>query len=313
MITKTDVQRILERYDLGKLVSGVEVFEKGQMNQVGGFHTDTGHYVVRVYKGHHGSVMYEVNLLKRLARHGFPCHMPIPNQDNKPLIRYKGKNAVVFDFIEGEHIRRPTLSQIMQIGHYLGEMHKIVKGYRPRGERFHPDMRYLRAKIERLKNQSERQSIPNKKLFFNLAAETLSDLHIARGLPKGAIHADLGVYNMLFRDDNLVAFLDFDGSYYGDLVEDVGWGIAMFCCTAAGLDFRKMRAFLNGYANNRKMTGLEKDNLYDAMRQETLKHATYRVRGALLGTRKYDCKNKATIKLMHMNSIPREKFRAKIK
>ena len=84
--------------------------------------------------------------------------------------------------------------------------------------------------------------------------EELCTIVLPNTLPSGICHADVNHSNFLFRDDALVAVLDFDMSFYTHLLYDVAnlfyWWV---CHPEKGFQKDRVQPILTAYINERQL------------------------------------------------------------
>jgi Ser/Thr protein kinase RdoA (MazF antagonist) len=83
--------------------------------------------------------------------------------------------------------------------------------------------------------------------------------------PSGVLHEDFGVRHVLFKDDIISGVIDWDRSYEGALILDIGQAIRGWCFEGSVLSLERLQRFLAGYALERRMQLSEKDFLCRAM------------------------------------------------
>lgn len=93
-------------------------------------------------------------------------------------------------------------------------------------------------------------------------------------LPQGLNHADLHGDNVLFKENKVSGILDFDDRFYGNILSDVGSGIA-FWCIDDKIDFEKCRFFIQAYQKERVLSQIEKEFLYEQTQMFMLVHLMY--------------------------------------
>jgi Ser/Thr protein kinase RdoA (MazF antagonist) len=90
-------------------------------------------------------------------------------------------------------------------------------------------------------------------------------LELPPSLPKGICHCDFHFSNVLYKDDTLVALLDFDDANYTFLQFDLV-GLMEYWAwphTNALPDMLKARSVVQEYMRHRALATVEKQHLYD--------------------------------------------------
>jgi homoserine kinase type II len=197
----------------------------------------------------------ELELLHALARAGSKVAEPLACQGELPL--HAGKPFVVFPWLEGEILclRRVTTDTCRRVGSALARVH-LASGTMPQlgpGRFGPPDML---ARLDRVERETTR-------------ADLLADVRRARelyakfvplrdaSLPSGIVHGDLFPDNVLFKDGEILALLDFESVFHGPFIYDLCVTIAAWCYRDA-FDVAQARAMIEGYAAVRPLTAAER-------------------------------------------------------
>ncbi|MEA3430154.1 MAG: phosphotransferase [Nanoarchaeota archaeon] len=313
-ITKTDLGKIVSMYNLGKLQS-YSKFDQGIINDVTKIVTDTGEYVVRAWNPNFGKredKRFEINLLRKLHERGLMVQEPVKCGEGY-LVKYKGLDLAVFHYVEGESILNLSVKQVAKTGAYTGQMHRIIEGYRPRGKRGKSTLKGFKKHVARISDWLRAEPLKDSDKFFRAVDETFKNLKWSSGLPKGVIHNDINPGNVLFKDGEVVCLIDFDCSRYEHLVNDVAVGMKCLGFYDDGIDFVKMKAFLKGYNDERRMLASEWDSLYDKIRVEALLRGMYGISASLRGDTKKGCNSKSIKNLNLLNQITKREFMRRVK
>ena len=197
----------------------------------------------------------ELELLHALARAGSKVAEPLAQRSELPL--YAGKPFAVFPWLEGEILclGRVGSEACRRVGSALARVHLASSGLPKLGPgRFGPaDML---ARLERVERETTR-------------AELLADVRRARelyeqfvpardpSLPSGIVHGDLFRDNVLWKDGEILALLDFESAFHGPFVYDLCVTIAAWCYRDA-FDVAQARAMVEGYDALRPLTAAER-------------------------------------------------------
>jgi homoserine kinase type II len=90
------------------------------------------------------------------------------------------------------------------------------------------------------------------------------------------IHGDLFRDNVLWRDERIVALLDWESASDGLLIYDLAVTLLAWCC-GDSFDFALARAMVDGYRELRALSDLEWTALWWTMRLGCLRFATTRI------------------------------------
>ncbi|MDP2967086.1 MAG: phosphotransferase, partial [bacterium] len=113
-----------------------------------------------------------------------------------------------------------------------------------------------------------RSNFEQKEKFVEKFEKEIFLLNFPNNLPSGAIHEDLGKRHILWQKNKIIAIVDFDRSYYGKLILDLGEACRGWCFIDNWKKWssKNFQALITGYQNKRKLTRLEKEYLVDAIK-----------------------------------------------
>ena len=129
--------------------------------------------------------------------------MPIRNIHGELIGKYNSKPYAIFEFAEGEHIKKPNQEQYKELVKYLAKLHQISKGYKPKywEVRESHDKNYCweTSKIEAKRFKSKSKG--NERLKW-LRTE-LDKLKFPKSIQKGVCHCDYDISNIKFKGNKL--------------------------------------------------------------------------------------------------------------
>lgn len=304
-VGKTAVEQILVHYAVGALVN-LSPFTAGGVQTNLLLHTTMGKFVLRYYRQNRSfaAVQFEVNLLNYLKRHAYPCPGVIRNKRGRYLGLAQEKPYALFEFVEGVHIEEPTAAQQVQLIQKVAELHKLTQHYRPihRHARWNYGVPFCATMAEKMAQRVATASAQEKLAWYR---QTVAQVVLPAALPKGICHADFHFSNVLFKDGNFHALLDFDDANYTYLTFDLvslleptlfpfRWDTwQTFAPDEVVFDFSAARAIVSIYQAHRPLHLLEKRHLFDVLKLATLIDCLwYFARGELpdfYEKRKIDC------------------------
>ncbi len=180
---------------------------------------------------------------------GFPVPAIIIANDNNSVLLKDNYAYEIFEFIEGHRFKN-RLSCINEVGLALGNFHKAISSLSISCDysgSFH-DSELVRKKIVATANDDNFISLPmlmHKLLdFYNSSAEEVNLLGIDQW-EKQLTHGDWHPGNILFRDNKLVAVLDFDSIKYTDPTYDLANACLQFTIVAGRANPKDWPAYLN--------------------------------------------------------------------
>lgn len=281
MIKKTKLNRksivkILEDYDLGE-VQNFHLIKNGLMHSNHFLQTDKGKYILRVFEGRcDDEAMLEMKTLERLNRANVLVPKIYLTTCGKYFSKHGKKRVAVFQFMNGAHIddKQATVKQIRSVAANMGAIHVALKGFKPKeiGTKSGYDAKYVKKLLRYIKK--ENPDFPSELKAYVL--DVLKELNLSEQseLPMGMNHGDMFDDNVLFEGEKVSGVLDFDDCFYGNLLSDVGCGLAYWCIKDE-IDFKKCKAFVEAYQVKRKLNSRERKYLYEQTQLFALVHVLY--------------------------------------
>jgi len=209
---------------------------------------EDGGFVARLYAPWTSSArLSSIQLVRfRLAESGLPLPETIPTRDGATWISFDGRVLEVEPYISGE--RMDTWDRLLHGMDILGRIHQTLQGVDagPAG-REAPYANYVAADraLECTRDAAARigrESGSPAELRLAQLAEKLAlelqgaELDRAALLPRQLVHGDFWDNNVLFRDQQIVAVLDFDFMGERARIEDVA---LILCYTFTSSSFRQ--------------------------------------------------------------------------
>jgi homoserine kinase type II len=266
------LRRLLRHYDVGELVSFGGLPE-GRVQTNLWVETTRGRYAFRYYEDRLWSrarVEADAEILVYLTEARFPCPAPIPRKGGGYVGTHDGKLYSLFTFLDGEHADRLSLAQAEQVAGVVADLHLLTEGYRPRRT---ARRSFGRASLTQdARKRAEAAGTPEATAKLEWLMAELDGLVLPRSLPRGLCHGDLtNRSNLLFREGQLTALLDWDDANYTYLIVDLADLLNWHCWPhGGGFAFAEARATLCAYEARRELSAVERRHLYDACKLETL-------------------------------------------
>jgi len=174
--------------------------------------TDQGEWVLTLFERLTPQQLpFYLQLMQHLARHDIPVPEPQADAEGQILHSLRGKPAALVNRLPGAHELSPQPPQCAQMGQMLARMHLAGQGFALR----QPHLRGLSWWVDTVPKvlpflDSARATLLRDELAFQ---QTLAKTDAYRGLPRGAIHADLFRDNVVFdgsgSDQRLSGIFDF--------------------------------------------------------------------------------------------------------
>jgi homoserine kinase type II len=259
-----EFNQILTQYELGEFFDSKPI-SQGTVQTNYYIHTTQGKYVFRYYENRsRESVLFESDLLTYLKKQHYPCPAPFQNEQGTCVGLFQGKPYVIFEFIEGRHIKSPNKHHKQQLIQKVAELQNLTQDYHPsyKDSRWNYDGE-LCFKLANI----EAQKIITSDAFGKLSwlANQLSTLNLPDSLPKGICHCDFHFSNVLFQDGQFIGLIDFDDANYTYLTFDLVCLIDSWAWPfrSESLNFEQAREIVQVYQMHRPLGTLEKQHLFD--------------------------------------------------
>lgn len=255
-VTEAQLAEWLRGYSVGA-PAALEPIESGIENTNYFVTTSQGRYVLTLFERlPAGELLFYLELMAHLARHGIPSPAPIADLSDQYLSRLNGKPAALVTRLPGKSVARPGERECAELGALLARMHLAGRSYgayfdNPRG----PKWWRVAARAVRPFLDAQALALLDEELRFQ-------SLYRFPDLPRGPIHADLFRDNALFDDGRITGVIDFYFAGVDCLLLDLAVCANDWCLVDAARDRRldetKTRALLGSYAALRPLVALER-------------------------------------------------------
>ncbi|RYD66466.1 MAG: homoserine kinase [Sphingomonadales bacterium] len=248
----------LAKFDVGELVSAKGIAE-GVENSNYLVDTTSGRFILTLYEKRVAAddLPYFMALLDHLAAKGLPVPPAIKDRDGREIHELEGRPACLIQFLPGVSVTAPTTGQAGAAGSALGWMHSALEDFAlDRPNSMGADS--WQAQLDRCGRDLDRIA-PG---LFDTAARALDRVLDGwpRGLPAGAIHADLFPDNVLMLGDKVTGLIDFYFACTDLRAYDVAVTHSAWAFDPAGQRFDRAvgDALLLGYRHAATLSGEER-------------------------------------------------------
>ncbi|OYX35294.1 MAG: homoserine kinase [Caulobacterales bacterium 32-69-10] len=256
-ITDAELEAFLAEFDLGQALAFKGIAE-GVSNSNFMLETTAGRFILTIYekRAREEDLPYFLDLMRWLARAGFPSPTPTPDRDGEVLKRLCGKPAALVSYLAGVSVKRPKAAHCREAGAGLAALHKAAEGFpgHRRNDLGHEDWARMFAADRDVADR----------LRPGLAATIDGDLALLAGswptgLPQGVIHADFFPDNVFFLDGRFAAAIDFYFACNDAFAYDLGVCLNAWCFESDGsFNHTNARALLAGYESGRPLSAAER-------------------------------------------------------
>ena len=254
-VSDEELAAFITDFDIGPVVSCKGIAE-GVENSNYLVHTAAGRYILTLYEKRvaPSDLPFFLGLMEHLAKHGFPCPVPIRARDGDSLRMLCGRPAALISFLEGMWPRRIQPWHCTEVGAALARMHEAgagfamvrpndlsVEGWRRLFEACRADADSVLPDLAEIETELER-----------LEAEW------PRDLPSGVIHADMFPDNVFFLSERLSGVIDFYFACTDFTAYDLAICLNAWCFEPDGaFNTTKARLLLSGYRRVRPLLAAE--------------------------------------------------------
>lgn len=274
---------VLSHYDLGVIESITDFHRGSRRNPKVGIVSEQGKFLLKrrsLERTHPDRLRFSQEVQKHLLATDFPVPRLIHTRGRgDKLLQIRDFVYELFEFIPGQPYQH-TAPEALEAGVALAWFHRLTEDFvvapalpTPRGS-YHdaPGVRTglctigstLSSHDSFTGDEAELATLTQFLLAaFDRAAESVNRVDL-RSWPERVIHSDWHPGNLLFRNQNVVAVIDYDASRLAQRVIDVANGALQFSMVAGGdpatwpehLDEERFRAFIRGYEGDESLAGL---------------------------------------------------------
>lgn len=233
----TDIVNCLLQQYLPKFNQSFERIYNGVENY--NYLVNKNKYVLRIYKSKGLSdIEREVKLLLYLNYKEVKNPEIIKNIQESAISFCEGYYAALFEYVEGTHppLKHLATKLAENIGINISYMHKVLLDFDANGF------------PQNFADSFDLGSMSNE--YFKYISAVLDELYKydLRNLRKSVIHGDICRENLIIKDNQLKAILDFDDAHTNYLIWDVATAISqLFITKTSKIDWAGIRNFFKGY------------------------------------------------------------------
>ncbi len=256
---------MLAQYGLGELVEQ-KAFSTGTVQENILVKSEQGIQVLKHYKTRSRAyVEFEIALIEYLIQNDFCCPGIYKNKQGEQYLLRDNRVIVFYEYVEGEHKEALNDDELSQLIEKIAELHILTRSLNIKGyeNRWNYGIDFCRNYIK-----SIRSSDREKRDWF---LRELNQLDLPTAIAKGVIHGDLDKSNLLFKNGELVAIIDFDDSNYSYLLLDIISLINNKCENFLEDEyFHAAGGIIRRYSKIRKLEPKERQHLFDVLRLSIL-------------------------------------------
>lgn len=272
----SDLDEVARAFELGSVERAVGI-PAGSINTNLWLTTAKGRFFLRHTTVRSGEDLdFEAGLLALLAEARFPAPRLLRTGSGAAFLPLAGGRVSVFRYIAGEERKREQLTpeHCERLGAELGRLHRLTSSFtRDRANPYAPAV--VSGWLEELLRRPEPEL---REVAEGLSAALARALAEGSGLlPRGAIHGDLFIDNVLWVEDRVSAFLDFEMACRDAYALDLAITLNAWC-----FDGRYQpvlaRALLRAYQSERPLALVERQALWAQALYGAVRYTASRIR-----------------------------------
>lgn len=219
-------------------------------------------------------VAFEAEVHSFLAEARFPAPRLLRTSLGAPAARVRGRNALLFAYAPGEELRpgEVTAEHCLRIGEELARLHDLAAGFAAdRANPFGPSRvaGWIATLREDPLDEDVRAALP-------LLEDELDRAARLPGAPRGLVHGDLFVDNVLWLGGRVSAVLDWEMSCVDAFAYDLGVALSAWCWED-GFSPGRAQALAAGYRAGRRVEAETAEALLPFARHAALRFAASRL------------------------------------
>ena len=251
ILTSKEVAKFANVYSLGKIIKFYPM--KGGSSTNYFIQSKTQKYILTICEYiTKQQTLALTNLLIYLHKNHFLTNQVILSKDQEYVVEHNGKPVYLKKFLDGEIVEKPTIQFIEQLGGRIAQLHEI-----PCPENIQTALPYgLSYLDEVISSDIDHPYIEWLKTKLKYIAALIPE-----HLPTGLVHGDIFPDNIIQKNGNLVAIIDFEDVSNYHLIFDLGMAITGLLTMDKVVDMNYMKALIKGYQEVKSLTPVEIESL----------------------------------------------------
>ena len=223
-------------------------------------------YIFKIYN-HKSSdeIEFEMEILAELEKNDFISPRVRKWGGNDLWALFDKKPSVLYSFIDGDQVKNVDETLIRNIGGVIGRLHCDLADFVPMAKKSSWDPADIARLVEEHGEEISNRNVPHADAILNFVRTELPKFSFPN-LPRGVTHQDIKLENVIVQDGKIVGLIDFDNSYYGELLHDLTTTAIWTCFPGGNLDKKLLTTLIEGYEQKRVISKTEKEIFYDCLR-----------------------------------------------
>jgi Ser/Thr protein kinase RdoA (MazF antagonist) len=261
MLTENEVKRILKSYNLGEFKEITKVYKDDTISY--GIRIKTNSHDLFLKEFHNFNIKKEnsLKLISFLKRKCLPVINLFQTSENNNFINFNNKKVAIFEFLALEEKQELNEKEVFELAKNLAKLHSLkLPSTIKLGKNNYP-ITYCKKTISNHFNNMEKAP-PNFKKVITYVYNYFKELDLPRTEPLGINHLEFTQEHTRFKENKLVAILDWDETNYDYTFYDIGNAI-LSCFDKDNFNFKKFKSFIKGYQSIKKFTSWQNNHLFE--------------------------------------------------
>ena len=270
--SKQDFVNILSNYGIGKYKNHKHV-ESALGNTVFILKTSKNKYVLKIFETTKlSNIKFQTKVMNLLEKNNIPSPKIIKTITKEDIFKYKNKNLIIQEFIDGILVKRYSDKLLKEVTFYQAKVIKLLMKF-PLGRKFiwgkDYQFRPLRWKINKFKNFDIKKE---NQILINELKKIKKDK-----LKKSYVHGDFHRVNLLIKNDRLKAILDWDDIHQDYIAQELAIFINFFISDSGRVNKHKINLYLDEFEKIIKLNSEEKKSILLFIRFRVLNSLTWAI------------------------------------
>jgi homoserine kinase type II len=249
-LTEKEIAKFGELFNLGP-VKDFYPLKGGSSNSNFLLITKKGKYVLTICEEKTlEQVRPLIALLQHLEAQNFHTSKVLKSRNGEFLLETDNKPVYLKSYIEGLVPRKLSLTSLEYLGKMIAKLHKIqVLDSIPDAYSY-----WLNYFTEVATSSSSHPYID----WLNQKSQVFEEL-LPTDLPRGLVHGDIFTDNLVEGTHGQIIIIDFEAVSHAPFIFDIGMALIGVCSEKNTISFRKAKALIKGYQQEREFNQMEKN------------------------------------------------------
>jgi homoserine kinase type II len=278
-INAKDISLLSNKFNLGKIIK-FQGIKQGIENTNYLLKTNKNRYILTIFEKRvqKKDLPFFMKLMDKLNSQKINCPKPLKDKNGKYLFLIRKKSACIVTFLKGKDKKILNNKNCYDTGKNVAKFHLAshkIQLYRKNSM----SVNNLDSLLKKI-NFKTKTIAPNLKLILKKNIKEIKK-EWPKNIPDGIIHGDLFIDNLFFNQNKFVGFIDFYFSSNDYLMYEIAICINALCFDRKNNKFvlnnDKVKSFINGYQNIKKISQKEKDTLNVLCRGAAMRYLLTRI------------------------------------